>query len=74
MCGHERDGVHEDPKLMGADSQCLEVELTDGGVRAKEVVSANGAAGDHDSGARQDEAGLGHSGQWEQEPGHLAQA
>ena len=48
MRGHKRDAVHQDPKLAGADSQRVEVELADGGVRAEEVMTTKGATGDHD--------------------------
>lgn len=71
MGGHERDGVHKDTKLTCANRKNVEVELSHGGVRAKEVVAAKSAPGDHDGAAGQDETGLGHAGRREQEPGHV---
>lgn len=57
----ECDGVDEDAELAGADGECVEVELTDGGVRAKQVVTAEGATGDHHGVAGEHEAGLSHA-------------
>jgi hypothetical protein len=72
VCRHERDGVHEHIVLTGAHGQRVEVELTDSGVRAKEVMPAKGAAGNHDGLAGYDKAGLGHAREEEQEPRQLA--
>ena len=72
MGRHERDSMHQDPELTGAHRQRVEVELADGGVGAKEVVAAQGAARDHQGATGQDEEGLGHAQQGEQESGHVA--
>ena len=62
MRGHERDAVHQDPKLTGADGQSVEVELAAGGVGAEQVMTTKGGTGEHHGVAGQDETGLSHAG------------
>ena len=61
MSRHERDRVYEDVELSGAHGEGVEVELTDGRVGAKQVVTANSAPGDHHGVAGEHEAGLSHA-------------
>jgi hypothetical protein len=58
---HERDRVYEDAELSGAHGESVEVELTDGRVGAKQVVTAKGTPGDHHGVAREHEAELSHA-------------
>ena len=61
MCGHQRDGVHQNPELACADRKCVQVELSDGRIRTKEVMAAECSASDHERLASNHEAGLGHA-------------
>jgi hypothetical protein len=70
MGGHERDGVDQDTELTGAQGERVQIDLPDGGIRAKEVMTEKGAPGDHEGVAGHDGAGLGHAGQGEHEAGH----
>ena len=72
MGGHERYGVHEHIILTSADRECVEIELTDSRVGAKEVMPAKGASSDHDGCARYNKPRLGHAAEEEQEARHLA--
>jgi hypothetical protein len=47
MGAHERDRVYADPELLGAHSERVEVEVTNGWVGAEEMVATKGASGDH---------------------------
>lgn len=67
MGAHEGDGVYEDTKLLGTHGQRIEVELTDGRVRAEQVMTAKRASSDHHRVAGEHEARLGHAVQAEQE-------
>jgi len=60
MGAHERYAVHQHAKLPSTDRKCVEVELPDGGVGTKEVVTAEGAPSHHDRATGQDETGLSH--------------
>ena len=52
--------MDEDAELSGAHGEGVEVELTDGRVGAKQVVTAKGRPGDHHGVAGEHEAGLSH--------------
>jgi hypothetical protein len=49
------------PKLLGTYAKRVEIELGDCGVGAEEVMSAEGAAGDHARFASEDHAWLSHA-------------
>jgi hypothetical protein len=72
--GHERDGVHQDAELMSAHGERVEIQPSDVGVRAKEVMAAKRAARDQHGAAWKDEAGFSHAARGEQKAGQVPKA
>jgi hypothetical protein len=60
MGAHERNAMDQDAKLSGADGKGVEVQVSDGGIRSKEMMASHSTSGDHHGAAGQNETGLGH--------------
>lgn len=58
---HEGDRVNEHAELSGTHGQGVEVELPDGGVRPKEVMTPKRPPRHHHRAAGHDETRLGHT-------------
>ena len=60
VVAHEDGGVDLDPERRCTYEKAIEERSIGGGIRAKQMVTANGAAGNEVRCSRQDHSGLGH--------------